>query len=246
MRKEIIKLHKRMQSKRKAIFRLLGWFFLDRGKEPIPVPNLYGDREIENSWIISRLDNGNGNALDFGCDQGTYLGLIATRRGYNVTGINLTHVNWYYKMPNMRFIKGDIFKVDFEPEYFDLVINCSTIEHVGLAGRYGVVENLPDGDLDAMERLWNIMKPGAKMLLTIPVGQDEVFSFWHRVYGYKRLPLLLSKFDLIEKEFWKKDENNQWIMVDEKTALNNKAVQHCYGLGLFVLIKKQSKSNGLK
>ena len=241
MRKEITELYSRIQSKKRATFRLIGWFFLDIGKKPMPVPNLNGDREIENSWIISKLDNGNGNALDFGCSQGTYLGLIAARRGYNVTGIDLTQVNLHYKIPNMKFIKGDIIKVDLKQEYFDLVINCSTIEHAGLAGRYGVVENLPDGDLDAMRKLWNLMKPGAKMLITIPVGKDEVFAPWHRVYGRKRLPLLLDKFEVSEKEFWNKDESNRWIMVEEKTVLNNKGGVHCYSLGMFVLVKTNKK-----
>jgi hypothetical protein len=32
--------------------------------------------------------------------------------------------------------------------WFDTVINCSTVEHVGLPGRYGG-PSIPDGDLEA-------------------------------------------------------------------------------------------------
>jgi len=54
----------------------------------------------------------------------------------------------------------DILKVDLPAKHFDLVINWSTVEHVGLAGRYGVTKSRPDGDLEAMARLRDLMKPG--------------------------------------------------------------------------------------
>jgi SAM-dependent methyltransferase len=76
----------------------------------------------------------------------------------------------------VRFIQGDLLKLDLPTNHFDLIINCSTVEHVGLVGRYSVTENRPDGDLEAMARLRDLMKPSAIMLLTVPVGQDAIFA----------------------------------------------------------------------
>jgi SAM-dependent methyltransferase len=209
--------------------------FYRRISEP-PIPNLKGDRDIEYSWIAANMPEGPGEALDFGSGP-SYMGLIAVRKGFNVTAVDIEPVKWFYKHPNFKFIQGDIFKLEFSPAYFDLIINCSTIEHVGLAGCYRITESRPDGDIEAMKILKTILKPNGTMLLTIPVGRDKVFTPLHRVYGQERLPKLLEGWKVLKKEFWIKDDQNRWICVDESVALNKEPVEHCYGLGLFVLRK---------
>jgi len=204
-------------------------------------PNLLGDRDIEWSWVSAHIPSGPGEALDFG-PGGSHLGLIAAQRGFEVTAIDLEPVHWYYVHQKLHFVQGDILKVDLPAKHFDLVINCSTVEHVGLAGRYGVTKSRPDGDLEAMARLKDLMKPGGVMLLTIPVGQDAVFVPLSRVYGARRLPQLLNGYRVEEDVFWVKDAENRWVLCDRDTALNFKAsagswdpLQNIYALGCFVL-----------
>jgi Caenorhabditis protein of unknown function, DUF268 len=210
-------------------------------KEP-PVPNLKSDRDIEHSWIAANMPEGPGLALDFGCDLFS-LGLLAARKGFNVTAIDLEPVVWYYEHTSLRFLQGDILKLTLPSDHFDLIINCSSIEHVGLAGRYGVTESRPDGDIEAMVILKNLVKPGKIMLLTIPVGRDRLFKPLHRVYGQDRLPKLLKGWEIQKNEFWIKDALNRWIFVEESAALNIEPVKHCYGLGLFVLRRPESNDN---
>lgn len=205
--------------------------------------NLLGDRDVEWSWVASQMPSGPGEALDFG-PGGSYLGLMAAQRGFNVTAVDLETVHWPYVHPGLRFIQGDILKLPLPKEHFDLVINCSTVEHVGLAGRYGVTENRRDGDLEAMRRLWDLMKPGGLMLLTIPVGRDAVFAPLCRVYGRERLPRLLDGYVVEKEAFWVKDQENRWVQTDRETALDFEAsagswdpLQNVYGLGCFVLRK---------
>ena len=121
-------------------------------------------------------------------------------------------------------------------------MNCSTVKHVGLAGRYGVTVNRPEGDLEAMSRLRELLKPGGVMLLTIPVGRDEMFAPQCRVYGTQRLPRLLAGYTVGKEVFWVKDSRNRWIEFDKKSALNFKAsvgsrdpLENVYALGCFVL-----------
>lgn len=205
-----------------------------------PVPNLKGDRDIEYSWVAANLPNGPGYAMDFGCSVG-WMGLLAARKGFKVTGVDLEPAIWHYEHPNLKFMQGSILKLSFPPEYFDLIINCSTVEHVGLTGRYGVKEPCPDGDIEAMKVLNSILKTNGIMLLTIPVGRDKVFAPLHRIYGEKHLPRLFQNWKIMKKEYWIKDAENKWIMVDESLAINKDPLEHCYGLGLFVLRKQQKK-----
>ncbi len=199
------------------------------------VCNLAGDRHIEWSWVAANMPNGTGEALDFGCGQDSHLGLIAARRGFHVTCIDLETIRWAYVHPNLKFIQGDALELSFPSRHFDLVINCSSIEHVGLAGRYGVRDHRPDGDIEAMARLWGLIKPSGVMLLTIPVGQDAIFAPLHRVYGVNRLPKLLERYIIEQGEYWIKDNQNRWVMVDKVTALNWPPGPILYGLGCFVL-----------
>lgn len=200
--------------------------------------NLTGDRQIEWSFVIANIPNGPGEAMDFGPGSGSYLGLIAALKGFEVVAVDLDKVDWFYVHPNLKFIQGDFLKLDFPPKSFDLIINCSTIEHVGLAGRYGVKENRPDGDLKVMAKMREILKPKGVMLLTIPVGKDAVFTPLHRVYGKDRLPRLVQDFVVEKKKYWIKNEKNQWVIVKEEKALSLQPQRAYYGLGCFILRAK--------
>lgn len=204
-------------------------------------PNLIGDRFVENSWIASQMPCAPGEALDFGSGD-NYLSLMAAQKGFNVTSVDLEGSWWPFIHPNIQLILGDVLKIPLNKEYFDLIINCSAIEHVGLVGRYGVVENKPDGDLEVMAHLRQLLRPSGVMLLTLPVGQDAVQMPVHRIYGVQRLPLLLKDFEIEKQAFWIKNEQNQWIPIEKDVALNFKALgnsfdglQNIYALGCFVL-----------
>jgi glycosyltransferase involved in cell wall biosynthesis/2-polyprenyl-3-methyl-5-hydroxy-6-metoxy-1,4-benzoquinol methylase len=212
-----------------------------RGARRPSIPNLLGDRDIEWSWIASQMPSGPGEALDFG-NGGSHLGLIAAQRDFHVTAVDLGLVQWPYMHHNLRFIKGDILKLPLSRDHFDLIINCSTVEHVGLAGRYGVTEDRPDGDFEVMARLRELMKPDGVMLLTIPVGQDAVFMPLCRVYGRQRLPHLLEGFGVEKEAFWAKNTQNQWVNCGRDEALNFKAsagswdpLRNVYAIGCFVV-----------
>lgn len=223
------------------ILRLLNAFYYLLFRSNQKIPNLVGDRDIEWSWILSQMPSGPGEALDFG-PGGSSLGLTAAQRGFRVTAIDLAPVKWLYTHPNLQFIHGDILKLALPKNNFDLVINCSTIEHVGLAGRYGVTEDNSDGDLEAMKRISELMIPEGIMLLTIPVGEDKIFAPMSRIYGCQRLPRLLQCYTVEEEAFWIKDSQNRWILSGKDDALKFKAsagsrnpLRNVYALGCFVL-----------
>jgi SAM-dependent methyltransferase len=203
--------------------------------------NLSGDRAVEWSFVSSYMPSGSGDALDFG-SGGTHLSMIAARRGFRVTGLDLVSTAPLWEYEDLKYLQGDLLKVQLPFGHFQLIINCSSIEHVGLAGRYGVVEECPDGDLEAMAKMREAMVPGGVMLLTIPVGRDAVIHPLHRVYGPDRLPRLLEGFNVERAEFWVKSNGNRWHLCGREAALRFEArssgespKSNVYALGCFVM-----------
>lgn len=204
---------------------------------------LSGDRDIEYSWCCARMPRSGGRALDFGAGT-SHLGLVACLNGYEVLALDLEQSGRPYVHPSLTFRKADLLAdcQDLGEAFFDLILNCSAVEHVGLAGRYGVIRTNQDGDLMAMRRLHELLKRNGVMLLTVPVGRDAVFSPFHRVYGKNRLPRLLAAYRIQEESYWVKDEWNRWTQTDKDEALavearsdSDKAMDNYYALGCFVL-----------
>lgn len=81
---------------------------------------------------------------------------------------------------------------------FDMVWSISSFEHDGL-GRYGDPLN-PSADLEAMAKAASYLRPDGLMVVSVPVGKDEVRWNEGRVYGRIRLPMLLSGWDLVGTE----------------------------------------------
>jgi len=207
------------------------------------VPNLEGDRDIEWSWVSAQMPLGPGRAFDFGTGESN-LAFQAALRGFEVTSIDLGPAARFYSHPSIQYLQADLLTMGLPTGAFDLVINCSTVEHVGLSGRYGVTDPRPDGDLEAMKILRQTMKAGGVMLLTIPVGLDQVFAPLCRVYGKRRLPLLLAGFTIRKEEYWWKMNSNSWTHCSRAEALQFQAsagswdyLQNIYALGCFVLQK---------
>lgn len=192
---------------------------------------LAGDRAVEWSWIVSHLPGHPSKVLDLGCVESSLTG-IAWRLGHSVTSVDLREIE--YDMPNLVFVKQDVNSLDFRQEPFDVIMNCSMIEHVGLPDRYGSSQ-VCDGDLLAMRQMATWLAKNGTMLLTIPVGQDGLFAPYHRVYGPQRLPALLESYRIIEQEYWHKDASAKWRLCEKDAALATQGRKDFYALGLFVL-----------
>ena len=200
--------------------------------------DLSGDRVLEWSFIASRIGryaNNDSYVLDFGCGNGT-LTFAAASLGARVLAIDLMPLQFAPIYSAIEFRQTDVMKLDNSIERFDLVLNCSTIEHVGLGGRYNSTEK-PDGDLEAMQKLRRLMKTKGIMLLTMPVGQDAVISPLHRIFGPQRLPRVIEGFQVIESLFWRKVAHNVWMSCSQKEAYAEVGNDHYYALGCMVLQK---------
>jgi SAM-dependent methyltransferase len=202
---------------------------------PADLLDLSGDRDVEWAWVAGSLPDRPGRVLDLG-PATAFTPLIAALRGGEVLALDLDPPTVPFAHPNLRYVKGDVVNGGLPPGPFDTIINCSTTEHIGLAGRYGSVE-LPDGDIAAMKLLREHMAGAdARMIFTIPVGRDRVAAPYHRIYGHERLPRILAGYRVAKEAYFAKTErNNAWRPAPRDVALAIEGSESFYALGLFVL-----------
>lgn len=216
-----------------------GGYHLTRASERLQASSnpaqrtLAGDREIEWTWTLSHVRRGPGRVLDFGSGNGM-MALGAAFAGDDVVAVDLEPEQYPFRPTGIEYVQGDFNHLEFEADSFDQIINCSSVEHVGLAGRYGSPDD-PDGDLRAMAKMARIVKPAGEMVLTIPVGHDAVYHRFHRIYGEERLPRLLEHWEIREESFWAKPAGPRFEPVTREQALAETGSKSYYALGLFVL-----------
>jgi hypothetical protein len=195
---------------------------------------LIGDRWIEWSFCLARMADGPGTTLDFGADVG-FLSLAAAQRQHDVVALDRMPPALDYRHPRVTALQADILDRPLEGRQFDQIINCSSVEHVGLAGRYGSFDDA-DGDLKAMAIMRDLLDADGRMIVTIPVGRDLVCAPLHRIYGHERLPRLLEGFSVQEAQYWRRDPAaSAWLEVDRDDALQTKGSEWFYALALLVL-----------
>jgi len=193
---------------------------------------LSGEKELDYGWVIGHAGVGPGKALDVGC-LNSPISSILVSLGFEVTGIDLRPYI-QYTLDNFSFINDDFSRIQLLDLTYDLIVLCSTVEHIGLLGRYENRDD-QDGDLLAMKKVFRLLKPKGVCLLTIPIGQDGIYTPWHRIYGKERLPKLLDQFSIIESRFFIKKNNMKWSISNLEDALIFKGSGSKYALGQFVL-----------
>lgn len=203
---------------------------------PLGVRTLAGDREIEWTWTLAHVRPGPGRVLDFGSGNGM-MAVGALFAGNDVVAVDLLPEQYPFHPHRIEYVEGDFNELEFEPGSFDQILNCSSVEHVGLAGRYGSPDD-PDGDLKAMQKMAGLLRPGGDMVLTIPVGLDATHAPNHRIYGKQRLPRLLEHWEVREEAFWAKPPGPRFEPVTREQALAEAGSATYYALGLFVVVPR--------
>lgn len=201
----------------------------------------FSDRSIERPFVFSNLP-ADGKLLDVGC-AGSDLPVVLACLGYEVVGVDGRP--YHLSDPPFRFVRSDIRRMAFADGAFDVVTAVSTVEHIGLSGRYGSDED-PGGDRHAMEEIGRVTKSGGTILLTVPYGQPAIFRPWHRVYGAEQLQGLVKGLEVIKASFFMPDERGFYRKVDQERASSFAAsaevkrgrfLEYSYGLACLVLGK---------
>jgi len=157
-------------------------------KNTLPKENIYG--HINRIKWIKQFINKNDKIMEFGCGTGYMITYPLRCEGYNIEGYDLDAASIEYGINNIftddekeKCIKAlDIRELQRE---YDVVIASEVLEHI------------PDNELDEIIRLLkNKIKPGGKLLLTVPNGYGwfELESF---IWNKMGIGILLTKSKII-------------------------------------------------
>jgi hypothetical protein len=130
---------------------------------------------------------------------------------------------------NLCSVAADISFLPFGSENIPSLSSLHVIEHIGL-GRYGDRID-PEGSVKAAKELERVLKPGGRLYLSVPVGQERICFNAHRVFSPLTVKELFSSLAL--KEFSWVDDQNRF---KEHQPLES-ASDFRYGCGMFVFAK---------
>jgi hypothetical protein len=164
--------------------RLLGWAGRQRTAALAALPSelVVSEQTIEVPLVMAHLGPDVRSVLDFGGFEST-LPLSLCGLGCEVTVLDQRRYPFHH--PRLHTVVADLL-AEAPPirEQFDAVISISTIEHVGLR-HYGDVAEA-DGDARAIARLREMVRPGGRLLVTLPAGRPAV-QRGYRVYDAERI-----------------------------------------------------------
>jgi SAM-dependent methyltransferase len=145
------------------------------------------DRYIEYPFVLSHLPNPPATVLDVGC-SGSMFPLVLKALNYDVFGMDIRKSEF----EGVNFTQGSICYNSYPNNAFKVVTAVSTIEHIGLPGRYGVDDY--STDLLALREIHRILEPAGTLLMTVPYGTKFKVTKHHMIYDDKVLEILLRNF----------------------------------------------------
>jgi SAM-dependent methyltransferase len=186
MLKVIERLSRGMTKLRLRVLRTTGW------------QAVVSERIVEEALILRHIRPEDRRVLDFGAYESLFP-LTLSALGHEV--MVLDQRPYPFKAPRLTNVTADLFKgIPLPAESFDLVISISTIEHLGL-GTYDDVQ-IPDGDRLGVERLWRLVRPGGRLMATVPAGRPGV-QRGYRTYDEARLRTVFP--GLVTTQWFSKD-----------------------------------------
>ena len=196
----------------------------------------YQERIIENSFVSKLILNlPCGKVLDIG-SSALEIPRTLNDKNFSVTCLDPCVDNQVEN--GIEIVRGDIRHTIWSNETFDYVTCISTIEHIGVSGRYGITKEDPQGDLKAIKEIYRILKPNGKLFLTIPFGSEPILPI-NKVYSHYQILEMTKDFDIISSEFYKPDGKGEALKCSaEEASLNDWRRDGYYALGCYQLIKK--------
>jgi len=147
------------------------------------------DRYYEYPWALRHifLYTKSAKILDVG-SAGSMFPLLIKALRHEVYSIDIRKVDYETVYCGTQ----NICKTTFGDNAFDIITAISTIEHIGLEGRYGVSKE--DTDYMAIDEIARIIRPNGQFLMTVPFGNKYKETKFHKIYDMPYLERLLARF----------------------------------------------------
>jgi SAM-dependent methyltransferase len=168
------------------------------------LPANYGyrldERVIELPWAFSRLSNGEDLLLDAGSALNFPYLMDHEVLGRKRIAIYTLSPEDVMKRSNISYVYGDLRNTLFRDDCFDEIVCISTLEHVGMDNTFlysrddRFDENQPRDYLKVIEEFRRVLKPGGKLLLTVPYGHHTNLG-WLQIFDEAMVERVLKTFD---------------------------------------------------
>jgi SAM-dependent methyltransferase len=191
------------------------WF-----NEPVPLEYreggvgvlLVNERIVEQPYVFAAVATAGPaprRVLDVGGGEST-VGLSLASMGHEVTvvdprGAPLEH-------PGLTVIKSRLDEVGDEAGPFDVAVALSAIEHFGLS-HYTGEEGDTRADLEAVRRMGELLRPGGRLVLTVPLGEPSVDDF-QRVYDLAGVRALVQGWEVEDLSVVRQVDRVTWEVGD--------------------------------
>ena len=222
------------QQKRASIEFKMGRFFPILGDRFADSGSAKGHYFHQDLLIASRIfKNSPDRHVDIGSRIDGFVAHVAAFREIEVFDIRSLEST----SENIKFVQADMMnELDSSlNSYCDSVSCLHALEHFGL-GRYGDPVKF-DGYLDGFRNIGHILKPGGKLYLSVPIGEQRIEFNAHRVFSIEYLLTLLEGLYSIDMFSYVDDEGDlhKNISLESAEARSN---FHCrYGCGIFEMTK---------
>lgn len=156
----------------------------------------YGSHDCDTLILFAYWDEPSCTVLEVGANEEA-IAPILQDNGNRVIGVDLRPPLW----PGCH-IQGDFVAIAplLKPE-FDVVVSTSAIEHFGLP-IYGFDRHVEDYDSQAMDAIWDVLKPGGRCYITVPYGRDHRNESDWRVYNQESLQKRIIRKFAVEKRMY--------------------------------------------
>jgi SAM-dependent methyltransferase len=130
-----------------------------------------GDRVFEEYLMPYFKKESFSRVLDVGCGIGRGTAKLK-KMGYEAYGIDLPNLSPYwntYGNDPDTFICGDVSKMPFPDNYFDIVSSLGVIEHIGTTDGHDVLSsNYEEARLSYAKEIVRVTKPGGRIVIACP------------------------------------------------------------------------------
>jgi SAM-dependent methyltransferase len=151
--------------------------------EGVSLPEAFGrglgERCVEYPWVFARIPVGEAKILDAG-SVFNYDFIVHQERLKNksLTCVTLAPEVYCFYQERVSYLFEDLRSLPIRDDSFDVVISISTLEHIGLDNtRYttdgSYRENDPESFVAAVKELNRVLKPGGRLLVTVPFGKYQ-------------------------------------------------------------------------
>jgi len=193
---------------------------------PVPVEHvargagvlLVNERIVEQPWVFARVGAAPQRILDLGGAESTVALSLATL-GHDVTVVDPRG----YPVAHPNLTVAAVRLEEHAPSApYDVAVALSAVEHFGL-GHYAGGEGSQD-DRAALARLRELVRPGGRLVLTVPFAAHASADDFQRVYDSAGLEALLTGWVVEQRLAAWQVERTQWVLGTCEAPLSDRGV----------------------